>query len=74
MKRPIYRSKDEWVLCTCNRCGSLNYVEPHGTTATCQKCRKDTNGDLMFTEHSNIPYEYLDASGFWLIKKPDVPA
>lgn len=45
--KPRYNRK-EWVLCTCNNCGRMNYVEPHGTTAQC-KCSPN------WTEHSNIP-------------------
>ena len=59
--KPIYRAKDQWVLCTCNACGHLNYVEPHGTTARCKKCRKET-------EHTNIPYTRRDLSGTVLVK------
>ncbi len=60
MKR-IYRSKDGWVLCTCETCGTLNYVEPHGTTADCKKCKKDT-------EHASIPYSRRDVSGCWMVR------
>ena len=56
MMKPIYRSKDSWVLCSCNVCGTLNYVETHGTTAECKKCKTDT-------EHSNLPYDQRDISG-----------
>ncbi len=59
----VYRRKDQWVLCTCNECSTLNYVEPHGTTAQCRKCGR-------ITEHSNIPYQYRDASGCYLIRNP----
>lgn len=62
MNRPIY-NRASWVLCTCNACGRLNYVEPHGTTADCPKCRRST-------EHQNIPYKYRDQSGTRLIRKP----
>jgi hypothetical protein len=62
MTKAIY-NKQEWVLCTCNTCGTLNYVEPHGTTAQCKACQSDT-------EHSNIPYEYRDMSGTRLIRMP----
>ena len=61
--KAIYRSKDSWVLGSCDVCGSLNYVEPHGTTAHCKKCKSDT-------EHSNIPHEYRDSSGCYLVKQP----
>lgn len=56
-------NRDSWVLCTCNACGTLNYVEPHGTTAECRKCKADT-------EHSNIPYEWRDISGTLLAYHP----
>ncbi len=62
-RKPIYRSKDNWVLGQCNVCGKLNYVEPHGTSAQC-KCSQE------WTEHSSIPYQYRDMSGCWLIGKP----
>lgn len=62
MRKPIYRSKDSWVLCTCNTCAGLNYVEPHGTTADCKKCKKST-------EHSNIPHYWRDASGCYLVRR-----
>ncbi len=52
----IYRAKDSWVLGSCQECGRLNYVEPHGTTAQC-KCSEN------WTEHKNIPYQYRDMSG-----------
>ena len=64
MKR-IYRQKDSWILCTCTECKgepALNYVEPHGTTAFCQKCRRET-------EHVNIPYSRRDSSGTWLVNR-----
>lgn len=61
MRKRIYRSKDSWVLCTCNTCHTLNYVEPHGTTAQCKKCGTET-------EHSNIPYDRRDTSGCFLVK------
>lgn len=67
MRRPIYGPKGkDWVLCTCDECGQLNYVEPHGVTAEChsQKC----NGKS--TDHSNIPYDCRDQSGCYLIRKP----
>lgn len=63
MNKPIYNRKD-WVLCTCNECGALNYVEPHGTTAECKRCKRDT-------EHSNIPYEFRDPSGTRLLRRPE---
>lgn len=47
--KPRYDSKG-WPLCQCTKCGRLNYVEPHGTTAAC-RC---TKGE--WTEHKNIPY------------------
>jgi hypothetical protein len=59
MKR-IYRSKDSWVLCNCAVCAALNYVEPHGTTAHCAKCKKET-------EHTNIPHSQRDWSGCWYL-------
>lgn len=62
MNRPMY-GRNGWVMCTCNVCGELNYVEPHGTTAMCKKCKLDT-------EHSNIPYEYRDMSHTRLIRDP----
>jgi ribosomal protein L44E len=40
-KRPKYNRK-LWILCTCTECGHKNYVEPHGTTAACTKCKKTT--------------------------------
>jgi hypothetical protein len=60
--KPIYRRFDQWVLGTCNECASLNYVEPHGTTADCKRCKRDT-------EHSNIPYDKRDMSGCWMVKQ-----
>jgi hypothetical protein len=62
MQKPIYRAKDSWVLATCDVCHTLNYVEPHGTTAMCSKCKRDT-------EHSNIPYALRDHSGCYLISR-----
>jgi hypothetical protein len=62
MRKSIY-NRDGWVLCTCNVCGTLNYVEPHGTTEHCSNCGTRT-------EHSNISYEYRDVSGCYLIRKP----
>lgn len=59
--KPIYR-RDGWVLCLCQECGAMNYVEPHGTTAKCKKCKKET-------KHENIPYSQRDASGCWLTNK-----
>lgn len=61
MRKPIYRTKDNWVLGQCLECGRLNYVEPHGVTAHC-KCKPEE------TEHRNIPHEYRDESGFYLVK------
>jgi hypothetical protein len=46
--KPRYNRR-EWVLCECVECWTLNYVEPHGTTAECKKCRR-------VTEHKNIPF------------------
>jgi len=60
MNRPIYR-RDGWILCICQSCGHLNYVEPHGTTAYCKYEQKET-------EHNNIPYEYRNMSGTHLIR------
>lgn len=60
MNRPIYRRKDEWVLGICQACHALNYVEPHGTTAACKRCKIDT-------EHVNIPMAYRDVSGSRLV-------
>ena len=37
--KPRYRKEDGWVLCSCRRCGHMNYVEPHGATAFCVSCR-----------------------------------
>lgn len=62
MKRAIY-NRNEWVLCICNDCGTTNYVEPHGTDAECKRCK-------CRTEHRNIPYEYRDPSGCWLVRRP----
>ena len=56
MNRPIYRRKDNWVLGICETCHALNYVEPHGTTAHCKRCKSDT-------EHVNVPMAYRDNSG-----------
>jgi hypothetical protein len=50
--KPIY-NKHYWVLGSCNNCGGLNYVEPHGTTAACKNCKTET-------EHSNIPHDNRD--------------
>jgi hypothetical protein len=61
--RPIYRAKDHWVLCICRACATLNYVEPHGITARCSKCKAET-------EHRSIPHAYRDVSGFWLVRMP----
>lgn len=61
LPQAIYRAKDQWVLCTCNECNTLNYVEPHGTIANCSKCKREMH-------HSSIPYEFRDVSGCWLIK------
>jgi hypothetical protein len=51
--RSLYNSK-EWILCTCSNCGQDNYVEPHGTTADCKRCR-------CRTEHESIPWSARDA-------------
>lgn len=59
---PVYNSKG-WVLGSCNECGNLDYVEPHGTSAYCTRQKKET-------EHSNIPYEYRDMSGTRLMRRP----
>jgi len=45
-----------WVLGICKTCGRLNYVEPHGTTASCKICH-------AYTEHVNVPYELRNAAG-----------
>lgn len=66
MNRQIYRATDQWVLCTCNECGRLNYVEPHGIEADCSRCKRRT-------DHSNIPYEFRDTSGCRLIRTPPRP-
>lgn len=50
MRKPIYSSKG-WVLGICGKCGRLNYVEPHGTTAEC-RCSKE------WTEHQNVPQRF----------------
>ena len=60
MFKPIYNRKG-WVLGSCDECGNLDYIEPHGTTAFCKKQRKET-------EHSNIPYQYRDMSGTQMIR------
>ena len=62
----------EWVLKkkrvwghsapACDTCGTLNYVEPHGMTAACPKCKADT-------EHSNIPYALRDRSGCYMVRR-----
>lgn len=62
--KAIYNQRG-WVLGTCNACGNLNYVEPHGTTAQCRKCKAET-------EHSNIPFEWRDLSGTRLACHPSV--
>jgi hypothetical protein len=63
MIRAIYRKKDDWVLCSCNNCGTLNYVEPHGTTAYCKQCKTEK-------EHISIPYELRDISRcFYIVPK-----
>lgn len=59
MRKAIYNSKG-WVLGQCLECGHLNYVEPHGTSAQC-RCKPE------WTEHRNIPYEYRDMSGCYLV-------
>lgn len=46
--RPVYRA-DGWVLGSCELCGHLNYVEPHGVTAFCPE-------DATTTVHHPIPY------------------
>lgn len=58
--RPIYRAKDQWVLGYCVDCGSQNYVEPHGTTAECQRCSVPpmglpAMGLVKRTEHRGLP-------------------
>lgn len=63
MNRLMY-DKRGWLLCSCNECGHLNYVETHGTVAMCAKCKRET-------EHSNIPYRYRDVSGMRLVRKPE---
>ena len=55
-RQAIYHGKTNWVLGYCLTCGTLNYVEPHGTTAQCKTCR-------VWTEHANIPYEYRNMDG-----------
>lgn len=65
MRKPIHDRRG-YVLCTCNVCGALNYVEPHGTTEMCHKCKRDT-------EHSNIPHEYRDLTGWYLVRVPPKP-
>ena len=54
--RPIYRHKDQWVLCACVHCGNLHYVEPHGITAQCRTCKGET-------QHRSIPFALRDISG-----------
>lgn len=65
MNRPIFRAKDEWILCMCRQCYRLNYVEPHGNSADCPVCQVET-------EHASIPYIYRDPSGTRLIKQPGI--
>ena len=60
MYKPIYNKK-YWVLGSCDVCGQLAYVEPHGITTHCRKCGKDT-------EHSNIPYQCRDVSGCYMVR------
>jgi hypothetical protein len=62
MNKPIY-NRQGWVLCTCNVCATLNYVEPHGTTAECSTCHQST-------EHFNIPQSCRDLSGCFLRRHP----
>jgi len=59
--KAIYRKRDEWVLGYCVRCGGTNYVEPHGVTTYCPKCKVDT-------AHIPIPYECRDLSGTVMIR------
>jgi hypothetical protein len=56
---PIYNEKG-WVLGRCERCGTPNYVEPHGMTAMCRRCRTET-------DHENIPFGERDFSGNYLV-------
>ena len=32
-------NKQGWLLCKCEKCGTKNYVEPHGTDQYCNKCK-----------------------------------
>ena len=57
--RAIYNRR-QWSLCTCAECHTLNFVEPHGTTARCKRCQRET-------EHRSIPYAYRDVSGCYLM-------
>jgi hypothetical protein len=65
MNRPIFRRKDQWILCMCRECYGLNYVEPHGTSAMCEWCERET-------EHASIPYKFRDLSGMRLVKRPGI--
>ena len=65
MRKAIYRERDGWVLGQCSECGRLNYVEPHGTTATCV-----CPGGGEWTMHLSIPMENRDESGCVCISRP----
>lgn len=61
--RPVYR-RDGYILALCTGCARLHYVEPHGTTARCPRCRQDT-------EHVNIPQDKRCGQGFFVACKGD---
>jgi hypothetical protein len=64
MRKPLYRNRDGWILGQCLKCGRLNYVEPHGTTAGCF-CSCPT-----WVEHRNIPSDCADPGRTHCIRKP----
>lgn len=61
MKPKAIYNRKSYVLGSCNVCMRLNYVEPHGTTAYCPRCDH-------CTEHSNIPHECRDMSGYYMVR------
>jgi uncharacterized membrane protein len=59
----IYKANGE-VLGLCEVCGTENYVEPHGETAACKRCRTRTT-------HRSVPSLWRDTSHTMMVRRED---